>query len=238
MKIQIFLFLILLILAISYRIINNYFQKILENLVTTLPILQELTVLNNHELEASKHINFIKQNSRLTKIKTRLNNANSLLFETIHNLKFLRYWSIRKYRYDYGSFKIYNFPPNYSIKTLKLWRCIGGKNAIELIYACKSLEFVEFKEWEFYNGDEINWARLDRRINIIKFYMCDFYHSIIQHFDGLQIFNLAIFIIEDNAEDLINQLSSDKMINYKLFPIISEDQCFSTIIKTIKLIKP
>ncbi|KXN69916.1 hypothetical protein CONCODRAFT_7615, partial [Conidiobolus coronatus NRRL 28638] len=108
-------------------------KKVLENLTITMPNLLELIVLNNHELETLKLVNFIKQNPQLRKFKTYLNNSDSFLLETILSSKSLRYWSIDKY--DIKCFKAYNFSTNNSIKTLKLGRHIGDKNVIELIYA-------------------------------------------------------------------------------------------------------
>jgi hypothetical protein len=193
----------------------------LTNFYTTMPNLKEVDIVNSWNLDNSKFIEFFKKNPQITKLATRFDLTNSEVYNTVLSSKHLRFWSIERNEYFFTSS---SFPSNCSITHLKLNSSVGGNIALQLFNACLNLKVVEFVKWKFVYNNDIEWSKLERGINTLRFIKCHFCStSYMQALEDLHFFYQANFIFAGYTNHIDIGLKNINFKNYILITSSTKD---------------
>ncbi|KXN64923.1 hypothetical protein CONCODRAFT_13683 [Conidiobolus coronatus NRRL 28638] len=193
----------------------------LTNFYTTMPNLKEVDIVNSWNLDNSKFIEFFKKNPQIAKLKTKFDLTNSEVYSTVLSSKYLRYWSIERNEYF---FAINSFPTNYSITHLKLSTSVGCNIALQLFNACRNLKVVEFIKWDLVYDSDIEWDKLERGIDTLRFVKCHLFNiAYIQALEDLQFFYQANFSLTGYTDHIDIGLNNIKFKNYRLINSSTKD---------------
>ncbi|KXN66016.1 hypothetical protein CONCODRAFT_12242 [Conidiobolus coronatus NRRL 28638] len=201
-------------------------NKILQNLACGMPNLQEV-VIHDFDIDLLNVVKFFKSNPQLRKLDTGFKHYNEEIIKTILSSKYLERWNISHEPWGKSNrenwrriWKINNLPINYSVKYLKI--NISKRVALtsQLINACKNLETLDLEI--YHKIKELDWSRLERRINKLKL-LCYYYTpNTIKNIDASRLFNQVHFKLGSSSEEFIDRYNIYKLTNYKVLSLNSE----------------
>lgn len=194
----------------SLSIVSN---RMLQNLSSKMPNLQEIEIKDISNLDSTKLVNFLKSNPQLRKITTKHINYSIEILKTLLFSSHLEYWDFLGGNWKELEFK--NILSNYSIKYLKINSSMHASLALQLINACKGLETLDLTYYHSLNT--LDWLKFGRNINILKISCTslDFYN--ITEIDNSKLFNQVIIY----ARTSIKNYNINKLNNYKFTSSIS-----------------
>jgi hypothetical protein len=189
----------------------------LQNLSFGMPSLQKAAVLNFELFDKSKLCAFLKANPQLKIIDTKTDHINEELIKTILASKSLESWYISSGNWNETTVKILS--SNYSIKHIIINNYIPASVVMKLANSCKLLEIFEFKHYSDIN--EIDWLKLERRVNILKLTYFNLTPSCFKKIDSSRIFNTVRLKVRISIEKFIERFKVDKLENYIFIPLVS-----------------
>ncbi|KXN69152.1 hypothetical protein CONCODRAFT_8440 [Conidiobolus coronatus NRRL 28638] len=200
-------------------------NRMLHNLSSGMPNLQ-IVEIAPFDLDEFEFINFLKANTQLTKLYTRNFFYSGEMLKTILSSNFLEHW------YEEGHFwidaEVNSLPTNYSIKHLKICSSMPAPLDLQLINACKNLETLDI----FYDCfNKLDLIKFERRINILKLSYGKLTLKAIKEIETLKLFNQVHLGIIPSIEKFIEEYNIDKLMNYKLIPLIS-GSCILKLVNT------
>ncbi|KXN69918.1 hypothetical protein CONCODRAFT_18020 [Conidiobolus coronatus NRRL 28638] len=202
-------------------------NKMLKSL-SSIPNLKEVRILQIGDLDNSSLIEFFKKNPQLTSLAMEYRPEDDALLQNILLLKSLTFFGIDGAYYYTPQYDSY--PLNHSIKYLVLGSGIDKNIAIQLINACKGLEYVEFNCWYFYPIKNIKWDKLTQRIKYLGFVFCEFEASYIKILDNLKFFDQAK-IKQCYGSQEIKDFNFGDLKNYSKLPWTNKEHNYCIIKK-------
>ncbi|KXN69921.1 hypothetical protein CONCODRAFT_7622 [Conidiobolus coronatus NRRL 28638] len=199
----------------SLSIVSN---RMIRNLASEMPKLQEVEINDVLDLDTSKLVEFLKANPQLKKLNTCFKQINEEILNTILSSKCLEYWNINSTYWKEK--KINSLSSNFSIKHLGVDKSLSTDLAIQFIQACKGLESLELKHYNGLKG--FNWSNFEQRINILRLSYSYFTPSDIKEIESSKLFKQIHFELHTPIEKFIDEYNIDKLKNYRFIPSISK----------------
>ncbi|KXN66738.1 hypothetical protein CONCODRAFT_11348 [Conidiobolus coronatus NRRL 28638] len=209
----------------SLTIVTN---RMLQNLSSGMPNLKEVKIKEGFTMDQSKLVAFLKANRQIKKLCTDQLRYNEEILNTVLSSKYFEYWDI--YDWNWRDIDVNTLQSNYSIKYLIIDSAMPAPLTLQLINVCKILEALELEI--NHETKDLDWSKLDRKINKLKLRYSRYTTNIIKEIDALRIFNSIH--IEPNAytRDHVNKYINFKLNNYMLVPSLSKSCTLKLINKT------
>ncbi|KXN66739.1 hypothetical protein CONCODRAFT_11349 [Conidiobolus coronatus NRRL 28638] len=208
----------------SLTIISN---RMLQNLSFGMPNLQEVEISEYDSLDQSKILEFLRANPQLKKLNIGYIDYNKEILKTILSYRYLEHLSICSVYWE--GIEVNDLPPNYSIKYLQISYWVSTPLNLQLINACKSIKTFELETNQKF--EDLDWSKLERKINKLKLRYGRYTTNIIEEIDVLRIFNSIYIEPEPYTNDDFNKLINFKLNNYKIIPSTTKSYTLKLINK-------
>ncbi|KXN66740.1 hypothetical protein CONCODRAFT_11350, partial [Conidiobolus coronatus NRRL 28638] len=166
----------------SLTIVTN---RMLQNLSSGMPNLKEVKIKEGFTMDQSKLVAFLIANRQIKKLCIDQLRYNEEILNTVLSSKYLEYWDI--YDWNWRDIDVNTIQSNYSIKYLIIDSAMPAPLALQLINACKFLEALELEI--NHETKDLDWSKLDRKINKLKLRYSRYTTNIIKEIDTLRLFN-------------------------------------------------
>jgi hypothetical protein len=205
----------------SLTIVTN---RMLQKLSSGMPNLKEVEIKYIDYWDKANIIAFLKANPQLKKLNIQYFTYNEEIFKIILSYQYLEHLNIK-----IGScegMEVNNLPPNYSIKYLQIYNSLSDTLALQVINACKNLEYLDL------DGD-FDWLKVERRINKLKLiYNRYITNDTIIKIDCSRLFNSVNIELDTYNQDEINKIINFKLSNYKIIPYTAKACTLNLLNKT------
>lgn len=191
----------------SLEIVSN---RMLQNLSCGMPNLQEVVINDIYNLDKLKLVDFLIANSQLKKINISCKECNDEIFKTILSSKYLEHFCIN--RINLEEMEANNLPLNFSIKYLDIYPEVPSALMLKFINACVNLETLDL--YDYWGSTDLNWLKLNRRINILKINNFDSTQWAIK-IDTSKSFDQVHIILYGSTKEFIDKYNIGKLKNYK-----------------------
>jgi hypothetical protein len=190
-------------------------NRMLQNLSFGIPNLQAVDI-KAENLDKANIVGFLKSNSQLKKLNI-CSCYNEEIFNVVLSYRYLEY--LRICTEGWEEIEVGALSSNYSIKFLTISRSTPGHLAFKLSNSCKNLKYLELENYHYLN--DIDWSKLERRVNILKLSECSLSNNVISEIDNSKLFNQIRIKLRYSTNKFVEEYNIDKLNNYKFTHSIS-----------------
>ncbi|KXN68278.1 hypothetical protein CONCODRAFT_9508 [Conidiobolus coronatus NRRL 28638] len=217
---------------VNLSAITIFSNKMLQNLSSGMPNLQEVEIRKYLSLDKLILLAFLKSNPQLRKLKFFPVNCNEIL-KILLSSKYLQYLSI--YQLNLEEAEVNSLPSNHSIKYLEIDYYPSASLSLKIINACKSLQTLYLRYYTCLKS--LEWSKFERRIDILKLPFDKYSLNIIKEIDASRVFNNIHIesrynLDENDIKQYIDEINSLKLSNYKFITLTAKTFILKLINKT------